>query len=80
MEDALGYWIGAVLLIGLGLSGLVLPAIPGAPLIFAGLVLAAWAESFKYIGHWTIVVLAVLAILTYGVDGCRVFLAGAPRR
>jgi uncharacterized protein YqgC (DUF456 family) len=26
------------------------------------------AESFKYIGLWTLVVLAVLAILTYGVD------------
>jgi uncharacterized protein YqgC (DUF456 family) len=68
VEDALAYWIGAVLLIGLGLAGLVLPAIPGAPLILAGLVLAAWAESFRYIGLWTIVVLAVLAILTYGVD------------
>jgi uncharacterized protein YqgC (DUF456 family) len=68
VEDALAYWIGAVLLIGLGLAGVVLPAIPGAPLILAGLVLAAWAESFKYIGLWTIVVLAVLAILSYGVD------------
>ena len=68
MEDALTYWIGAALLIGLGLAGLVLPAIPGAPLIFAGLVLAAWAESFKYVGLWTVIVLAVLAILTYGVD------------
>jgi uncharacterized protein YqgC (DUF456 family) len=68
VEDALAYWIGAVLLIGLGLAGLILPAIPGAPLILAGLVLAARAESFKYIGLWTIVVLAVLAILSYGVD------------
>ncbi len=68
MEDALAYWIGTVLLIGLGLAGLVLPAIPGALLILAGLVLAAWAESFRYIGLWTIIVLAVLAILTYGVD------------
>jgi uncharacterized protein YqgC (DUF456 family) len=68
VEDPLAYWIGAVLLIGLGLAGLVVPGIPGAPLILAGLVLAAWAESFKYIGLWTLVVLAVLAILTYGVD------------
>ena len=68
MEDPLAYWIGAVLLIGLGLAGLVLPAIPGAPLIFFGLLLAAWTENFVYVGLWTIVVLAVLALLTYGID------------
>lgn len=68
MENLLFYWIGAIALVVAGLIGLVLPAIPGAPLIFAGLVLAAWAESFKYVGLWTIVVLAVLAVLTYGVD------------
>ena len=68
MADALTYWIGAALLIGLGLTGLVLPAIPGAPLIFAGLVLAAWGESFKYVGLWTIAALAILALLTYGID------------
>lgn len=68
MEDPLAYWIGAVLLIGLGLAGLVLPAIPGAPLIFFGLLLAAWTEDFVYVGLWTIVVLAVLALLTYGID------------
>jgi len=68
VEDPLAYWIGAVLLIGLGLAGLVLPAIPGAPLIFFGLLLAAWTEDFVYVGLWTIVVLAVLALLTYGID------------
>ena len=68
MEDPLAYWIGAVLLIGLGLAGLVLPAIPGAPLIFFGLLLAAWTEDFVYVGLWTIVILAVLALLTYSID------------
>jgi hypothetical protein len=45
-----------------------LPAIPGAPLLFAGLLLAAWAENFTYIGVKTLAVLGVLALLTYGVD------------
>ena len=68
MEDLLFYWVGATALVVTGLVGLVLPAIPGAPLIFAGLLLAAWAEGFSYVGKWTIVALAILALLTYGVD------------
>ncbi len=68
MDHSIVYWLVAILLVVAGLIGLLLPAIPGAPLIFAGLVLAAWIEDFTYIGLWTIVVLAVLALLTYGVD------------
>jgi uncharacterized protein YqgC (DUF456 family) len=45
-----------------------LPGIPGAPLLFAGLVLAAWAEDFAYVGIKTIAILGVLALLNYGVD------------
>jgi uncharacterized protein YqgC (DUF456 family) len=62
------YWIVAAALVGLGLAGLILPGLPGAPLILAGLVLLAWAENFAYIGIWTIVALTLLALLTYGVD------------
>lgn len=68
MENLLVYWIGAGVLVVIGLIGLVLPGIPGAPLIFAGLLLAAWAESFTYVGLWTLVALGLLAILTYCVD------------
>lgn len=68
MDAAIVFWILAAALVGAGLVGLVLPAIPGAPLIFAGLLLAAWAEDFAHVGLWTIVALAVLALLTYGID------------
>lgn len=68
MEGFIVYLIGATLLVGLGLVGLVLPGLPGAPLILLGLILGAWAENFTYIGLWTIVVLTVLAGLTYAVD------------
>jgi uncharacterized protein YqgC (DUF456 family) len=61
------FLLAAVLVIA-GLIGLVLPALPGAPLIFAGLLLAAWAEDFAYVGLWTIVLLAVIGLLTYAVD------------
>lgn len=61
-------WILAILLIVLGLAGLVLPALPGAPLLFVGLLLAAWAEDFAYVGGWTLAALGVMALLTYLVD------------
>lgn len=67
MDPAALLFLAAIIVI-VGLMGLVLPAIPGAPLVFAGLLVAAWAEDFAYVGVWTIVILAVLALLTYGVD------------
>jgi uncharacterized protein YqgC (DUF456 family) len=67
MEQQL-YWLIAVILVVIGLAGVVLPAIPGAPLVFAGLFIAAWSEDFAYVGVWTIVLLGVLAALSYGVD------------
>jgi uncharacterized protein YqgC (DUF456 family) len=68
METVVLLWVLVVSLVIVGLVGLILPAIPGAPLIFAGLLLAAWVEDFAYVGTWTIVTLAVLALLSYGVD------------
>jgi uncharacterized protein YqgC (DUF456 family) len=67
MDPAALLLLAAIIVI-VGLVGLVLPAIPGAPLVFAGLLLAAWAEDFTYVGFWTIVILGVLALLTLGVD------------
>jgi uncharacterized protein len=68
MESPLVFWLIASVLVLAGLVGLVLPAIPGTPLIFAGLLLAAWAEGFKYVGIWTIAALAALALIALGVD------------
>lgn len=51
-----------------GIAGLVLPALPGPPLLFVGFLLAAWADNFVYVGFKTIVILGVLTLLTYGVD------------
>ncbi len=68
METIIVYWIGEALLVVIGLIGLVLPAIPGALLILAGLILGAWAEGFAHVGLWTIAILTVMAGLTYAVD------------
>ena len=61
-------WVLAVTLMLIGLVGLVLPAVPGSPLLFAGLVAAAWAEDFVYVGGGTLLALGVMAVLTYAVD------------
>jgi len=58
----------AGLLVAVGLVGTVLPAIPGVPLIFLGLFVAAWAEGFQHVGTATITVLGVMALVAYGVD------------
>ena len=68
MGISLLLWTFAVALVVTGIAGLVLPAMPGAPLLFAGLVVAAWAEDFAFVGWGTLAVLAVLALLTYVVD------------
>jgi uncharacterized protein YqgC (DUF456 family) len=61
-------WIFAVLLGVIGLLGLVLPVLPGAPILFAGLLLAAWADDFAYVGAQTLILLGAMAVLTYVVD------------
>ena len=68
METALFLWFLAAVLIIIGLIGLMLPAIPGTPLIFVGLLIAAWADDFDYVGIRTIVVLAIIAFLSIAVD------------
>lgn len=66
-------WGGALTLIALGVIGLVFPAIPGPPLLFGGLWMAAWIEDYVHIGMWTLIVLGLLALLGVLAD----FIAGA---
>jgi uncharacterized protein len=68
METQILLWLLAALLIAAGFAGLILPALPGIPLVYAGLVLLAWAEDFAYVGWVTISLLGLLALLSYGVD------------
>lgn len=62
------WYIVAGALILLGLAGTILPALPGLPLVFAGMLLAAWADGFTVIGGWTIALLAVLTLVSVAVD------------
>lgn len=73
MERELLLWLLSAVLVLTGIAGLLLPALPGIVLVFAGLVVAAWAENFVYVGQGTLLFLLALCILGYGID----FLAGA---
>ena len=67
-DQSVTLWVICAILTVTGLSGLLLPIVPGAPLLFLGLLFGAWAEDFRYIGPWTLLVLAGMAALTYVVE------------
>lgn len=62
------YYALAVILVLVGIAGVILPALPGLPLVFAGMLLAAWAGDFQQIGWVTLVILGLLTLLSVGVD------------
>ncbi|MDB6164241.1 MAG: hypothetical protein JWL98_1673 [Xanthomonadaceae bacterium] len=62
------YYILAGLLMLAGIVGIVLPALPGLPLVFAGMLLAAWAGGFEKVGAGTLVALGLLTLLSMAVD------------
>ncbi|MFT4178027.1 MAG: DUF456 domain-containing protein [Thermomonas sp.] len=65
--NTLLYAIAAILVL-VGLAGTVLPALPGLPLLFAGLLLAAWTDGFQHI-HWGwLLLLGLLTLLSLVID------------
>ena len=68
MDTTFILFVLAALLILVGLAGTILPALPGLPLVFAGMLLAAWAEDFTRISVWTMAVLALLTLVSLAVD------------
>ena len=77
-------WVVATLLILVGLIGVVVPALPGTVLVFAGLWLAAWADGYARVGAGTLFVLGLLATASYAIDVAAAALGartlGASRR
>lgn len=61
-------WSLAFLLIALGAIGTLVPILPGALIVFAGMLLAAWLDSFERVGPWTLAALALLTVLVYAID------------
>lgn len=67
-NEAILLWILAGALVVVGLAGTILPALPGVPLVFVGLLMAAWIGDFQKIGWPTLTVLAVLTALAVAAD------------
>src|SRR5688572_6665138 len=61
-------WILATLLVAAGLAGVVLPGLPGVPLVLAGLVVGAWIDDFEYVGRGTLLVIGTLALFATAAE------------
>jgi uncharacterized protein YqgC (DUF456 family) len=70
--NILWYVIAGILIVA-GLVGAILPNLPGIPVMFGGMLLAAWVGHFQKIPVWVIVVLGVLATFSITFD----FIAGS---
>ena len=68
IDNSLIYQLVAAFLVLAGLIGVVLPALPGLPLVFAGLLISAWADGFQHVGATMLVVLGLLTLISLGVD------------
>ena len=68
MDWSILWWILAGLLMIAGLVGTVVPALPGVPMVFAGLLLLAWSTGFEPVGLGTLGVLGILTALSILID------------
>jgi uncharacterized protein YqgC (DUF456 family) len=68
MDPTTLWYLLAAALVLVGLAGVILPALPGLPLVFAGMLLAAWAGDFERIGALTLVVLGLMTVLSLVAD------------
>lgn len=61
-------YLSGALLILTGLLGVVLPVLPGVPVMYLGMLLVAWSDGFERIGFWTLLALALLTGLSILAD------------
>ena len=66
-------WVASLCLVGIGIAGILLPALPGTPLIYIGLLLAAWGDGFQFVSIGTMIFLGVLTFVAFVAD----FVAGS---
>jgi hypothetical protein len=68
MEGSTWLMILAFAMVAIGVAGSILPALPGVPLVFAGLLVAAWAGDFQRVGVVTLAVLGALTVTSLVID------------
>lgn len=66
MDTAL--YILAIALIVIGLIGAVLPSLPGLPMIFGGIWLAAAVDGYRHLSMTWLIILGVLAAIGIAMD------------
>lgn len=60
--------IVGILLVLVGVAGTLLPILPGVPLVFLGLLLAAWADDFTRVSVWIVGLCGLLAVIGMVID------------
>ena len=73
MDWTILWYVIAGIIIVAGLVGSILPNLPGIPVMFGGMLLAAWAGHFQRIPVWVVVFLGVLTAFSIVFD----FFAGS---
>jgi len=68
MSGDVVWYLVAALLVLVGIAGSVLPALPGVPLVFSGLLIAAWTDDFARVGVVTLVLLGLLTLVSFAID------------
>lgn len=61
-------WLLSLALVLAGCAGVIVPALPGVPLVFIGLWLAAWTDDYTHVGYWTLTLLGGLTVLAVVTD------------
>lgn len=57
-----------IICVGVGVIGVIVPLLPGLALIWLGILFWAWGDSFVHIGWPTLLILAVLMAVGWGID------------
>jgi uncharacterized protein YqgC (DUF456 family) len=60
--------LAGILLIGLGLAGMLLPALPGPPLLYLGILALAWADNFQHLNRSELIMLGIIAAIVTILD------------
>ncbi len=66
LEIAL-YALAALLIVG-GLAGSILPMLPGIPMVFGGIWLAAAVDGYRHLGPWWLLIIGAIGTVGVVVD------------
>ena len=67
MLDIALYVLAALLMLG-GLAGSVLPMLPGIPMVFGGIWLAAAVDGYRHLGLWWLLIIGAIGAIGVIVD------------